>query len=170
MAASSEAASRRYKRFAESSNRKLRAVTGSSCQLCGAPDPRTHLSEELLCDRCLNMRMSELTGYRELPSPPPPLHLIGPDGRGHTLSFRVYRGLVGVQVELERLGDTEVGYRFEALGNHDADVDELPRTLTRWPNGRWGAVIWGPSGISVGRSGPLRGSRHGEPLSQIVDL
>jgi hypothetical protein len=70
--------------------------------------------------------MSELTGYSELPSPPPPLHLIGPDGRGHTLSFRVYRGLVGVQVELEeRLGDTEVGYRFEALGNHDADVDEL---------------------------------------------
>ena len=30
--------------------------------------------------------------------------------------------------------------------------------------------IVGPSGISVGRSGPLRGSRHGEPLSQIVDL
>lgn len=70
--------------------------------------------------------MSELTGYPRLPSPPPPLHLIGPDGRGHTLSFRVYRGLVGVQVELEEhLGDAEVGYHFEAIGNHDADVDEL---------------------------------------------
>lgn len=80
----------------------------------------------MLCDRCFDCRIAEQTGLPRLPDPPPPLVLVGPDGRRHRFRFRIWRAPTGIEVQLE---ETDVtvgeGYEFAVLGDHDANVDGL---------------------------------------------
>lgn len=90
------------------------------------------LGEAHLCDACHNDRVSALTGSARLPRPPPPIVIIGPDGRSHRLAYRVLRAPAGVEVKLEETGvEPGEGYDFAVLGDHEAQVDSLLRQVRR---------------------------------------
>jgi hypothetical protein len=79
-----------------------------------------------LCDRCADRRIAAITGFPELPDPPPPFVVTGADGRTHRLAARLWRAPTGIEVELEEM-DVAVGegFHFAVLGGHHADVDHL---------------------------------------------
>src|SRR5579862_7212597 len=80
----------------------------------------------LVCDRCADMRISELTGFPLLPEPPPPITLRDGEGRSRTLAFRIWRAPTGVEAVVEGTGvPIGEGYERAVLGAHDADVDVL---------------------------------------------
>jgi len=65
-------------------------------------------------------------GLPLLPDPPDPIVIRGPDGRRHTMRFRLWRAPTGISVELrETRSDRREGYEFAVLGAHEADVDAL---------------------------------------------
>ena len=107
-------------------------MADGACEDCGTSGARTALGGVWLCDRCADRRVASITGYPELPDPPPPVTLRGPDGRDHRLRYRVWRAPTGVEVELQ-LGqpDPDDGYHFAVLGSHDADLDALVEAVTR---------------------------------------
>jgi hypothetical protein len=73
-----------------------------------------------------------MTGDPELPDPPSPIVLAGPDGRRHRLAFRIWRAPTGIEVELEEVGvPTGEGYHFAALGSHHAELAGLVAHLRR---------------------------------------
>jgi hypothetical protein len=107
-------------------------VGDERCEDCGAADPRIRLGDAALCDRCADRRVSKITGYPELPDPPPPFRLVGPDGRTHDFTFRIWRAPTGVEVSLEESGlPTGEGYRFAVLGAHDAEPGALVAHVRR---------------------------------------
>jgi len=108
-------------------------VTGGACAECGASDARMSLAGASLCYRCADRRVARITGYPELPEPPPPANLPGPDGRERCLQFGVWRAPTGIVVELQetRVADPDDGYHFAVLGSHDANVDALVEAVTR---------------------------------------
>jgi hypothetical protein len=88
------------------------------------------LGEAQLCDACYNDRVAALTGSAPLPRPPPPMVIIGPDGRSHRLAYRILRAPAGVEVKLEETGvEPGQGYGFAVLGDHDAHVAPLLRQV-----------------------------------------
>lgn len=103
-----------------------------ACQDRGEAEARVWLGDANVCDRCFDRRVSKLTGMPRLPGPPPPLVLVGPDGRRHHLRFRVWRAPTGIEVQLEETGvGAGEGYEFAVLGDHDADVDGLIERVRR---------------------------------------
>jgi hypothetical protein len=86
-----------------------------------------------MCDRCADRRVARITGNPELPEPPPPANLPGPDGREHRLQVRVWCAPTGIEVEPQETGvaDPDDGNHFAVLGSHDADVDALVEAVTR---------------------------------------
>jgi hypothetical protein len=102
------------------------------CDDCGAANPRVSLGDASLCDRCADRRVARMTGYPELPEPPPAISFTAPDGRRHELKFRWWRAPTGVEVEVEEIGvPVGEGYHFAVLGAHDAEVDELVAQVTQ---------------------------------------
>ena len=92
------------------------------CAECGDP-ARTSLSGTHLCDRCLNARVSERTGWSPLPDPPPVETVRVADGRDVRFRYRLTWAPSGVMsAEAEEVdqppGD---GFRFTVYGEHDAD-------------------------------------------------
>ena len=83
-----------------------------------------------LCDRCADRRVAAHTGWPELPDPPAPQVLIGPDGRTHTMRIRLHRTPTGVAAEAVELGrDPGQGYHLRVIGAHDVDVPMLVEQL-----------------------------------------
>lgn len=91
------------------------------------------LDGAVLCDRCLDRRVAAITGYPELPEPPAPDELSGPDGRIHRFRYRLWRAPTGVVAEAAEIGDAPgEGYHVEVLGSHEADAGRLmERVRTR---------------------------------------
>ncbi|WP_369228480.1 hypothetical protein AB5J52_48415 (plasmid) [Streptomyces sp. R39] len=83
-------------------------------------------NEGPLCDPCLDERIAAATGMPRLPAAPAPVEMVGEDGRRHVLRYRLWRAPTGISVRLvEERGDTDDGFEFAVLGDHDADVGEL---------------------------------------------
>jgi hypothetical protein len=80
------------------------AVPEDACEGCGSTDAEHYLGQVLLCDRCLDKRVSAEMGYTELPGAPPPIVLTDAEGRRHQLRFRVWRAYAGIRVGLEEEG------------------------------------------------------------------
>ena len=109
-----------------SSPLKSLAVAGDICEDCGSTDVRTIYGGTPLCDRCVDKRVAEQTGYPQLPEPPGPMSVVDAAGRSRHLRFRVWRAPTGIEVELEETGvPPGEGYHCAALGAHDANVDQL---------------------------------------------
>jgi hypothetical protein len=105
-------------------------MTVQLCSECGVRPVRMVLSNVPLCDRCSDLRVAAITGFPELPDPPQAHRYTGPDGRAHAMEFRLWRAPTGIVAEAQETS-APVGERYhvEVLGDHDADVDELLRTL-----------------------------------------
>jgi len=101
-----------------------------TCEQCGALGATVSLGGEVLCDRCVDDRISELTGMPRLPDPPSDEVFTGPDERAHRLRFRLWRAPTGVSVEAAEIDcPAGEGYQFTLLGQHDADIDALLDSL-----------------------------------------
>lgn len=84
------------------------------------------LGDAILCDRCADRRVAEITGWPKLGEPPAPFRLAGPDGVEHDLRYRLWRAPTGICAELEEVGVPPVeGFHFAVLGDHEADIEEL---------------------------------------------
>lgn len=100
------------------------------CAVCGTRPVRMVLNEVPLCDRCSDRQLSAVTGWPELPDPPPPQKVTGPDGRTHLMEFRLWRAPSGIVAEAQESSAPAVqGYCVEVLDDHDADLDLLQQTL-----------------------------------------
>jgi len=81
-----------------------------------------------LCDSCFDEQISALTGWPRLPAPPEPTTVVGADGRGHRLRYRLWRTPGGISADaIEEVPgfDVEDGYVLRVFGDHHADPAEL---------------------------------------------
>jgi len=109
-------------------------VSGSRmpvCADCGDPDARTSLGVTQLCDRCLNTRISERTGWPQLPDPLPEETVRAADGREVRFRYRLTWALSGVMSAEAEEADQPPGdgYRFTVYGEHDADPNAVLEQL-----------------------------------------
>jgi hypothetical protein len=158
-------------------------VPGDACGDCGSQEADHYLGEVLLCDRCFNRRVAELTGYPDLPGPPPPLTVTDAEGREHQLRFRIWRAPTGIEVELEEVGVPGwEGYRRAVLGAHDADagelisavrsraLDDMSRRFLEPNPRRPGYLVAEDTDVVEGRLvGNETGSEVGTPYDVLVD-
>lgn len=151
------------------------------CAHCGASETVVSIGDLVLCDPCSNREVARITGLPELPAPQAPVVIKGPDGKRHTMQFRVWRAPTGIVVDLHEAGSTkgEEGFEFSVLGGHDADVDELvahvhqaaeqgiaTQYLERHPRG-WGWILRGDE--VAGRLVWSEGRGAGDPYDAVVD-
>lgn len=100
--------------------------TADSCQGCCASNAPTSFGGESLCDRCLDSRIAQITGFPELPDPPSPLSIRDAHDVPHLMRFRIWRAPSGIVVDLDEPDQPpSEGFRFSVIGDHHADVDEL---------------------------------------------
>lgn len=100
------------------------------CAACGAPGAEIALDGTLLCDRCADRRIAAHTGWAELPDPPGPQVILGPDGRAHTMAIRLHRVPTGVLAEaVEVVPGHGEGHHVQVIGAHDVDVPMLVEQL-----------------------------------------
>ena len=112
--------------WSHSSRKPGSYCVGVACEDCGDQDTNAVLDGVEVCDRCFDQRISAHTGLPRLPDPPPPIVLVGPDGRRHHLRDRVWAGGSGHRGPADETGvRDDQGYRFAPLGENDADVDML---------------------------------------------
>ena len=100
------------------------------CADCGAVGTQVVVDGARLCERCADRRVAAHTGWSELPDPPVPQVIVGPDGRAHTMRIRLHRAPTGVAAEAVELGcDPGEGYHVRIIGAHDVDVPMLIEQL-----------------------------------------
>lgn len=100
------------------------------CEDCGGLGATVSLGGAVLCDGCVDDRVSEFTPTPRLPDPPPDEVFTGPDARAHRFRFRLWRAPTGVSVEAAEIDcPAGEGYQFKLPGRHDADVDALLDSL-----------------------------------------
>jgi len=131
----------------------------------------------VLCDRCADRHISSAMGLPLLPDPPEPLVIRGPDGRRHTLRFRLWRAPTGISVELREARPAgRQGYEFAVLGAHDADVDTPIARTSALARGEIGHCYlrrdrelggWSLNGDEV--AGRLAYDPDGGPCRVVVD-
>lgn len=119
------------------------------CADCGDPDARTRLDDTLLCDRCLNVRISARTGWPLLPDPPPVEVVRAADGREVRFRYRLtWAPSGGISAQAEEAdqppGD---GFRFEVYGEHDRDPEAVLTQLRRIVQREVGRTYLQPDGF-----------------------
>lgn len=150
---------------------------GGLCERCGAGGARVNLGNELLCDRCFDRAVAEVTGRPELPDPPDVESIIAPDGRAHRFSFRLWRAATGIVAEAEEADlEPNEGYHFQVMCAHDGDVpgliealkDRLRRGLSRaWLEPHPRHEGWMIAGDRI--EGRLEWNEMEEPYDAVVD-
>jgi len=119
-----------------------------NCADCGVNPVRKLLGTVPLCDRCFDIRIAASTGWPQLPEPPAPEAIVGPDGRVHRIVYRLWRSPGGVAVEAEEDGEPFDGYYAEVVGTHETDpvpLVERARAAIRRRIGRQNLEV-GPGG------------------------
>jgi hypothetical protein len=92
------------------------------CTACGAGGTGILLDGDPLCDRCADRHLAAIKGWPELPAPPRPEVVVGPDGRSHFIRYRMLRMPGGVVAVAEELGLPEgSGYRLTVRADHFDD-------------------------------------------------
>ena len=142
---------------------------------------RVWLGPKLLCDRCFDRAVSRVTGWPELPDPPGPETLRGPDGRKHHMRFRLWRSGSGIVAEAEEFtpsGKLNLdGYHFKLVGSQTSDAlkpAEQLRDIVRREVGRlylkrkWAGGDWLIDREEV-RGRFVWADRDGHPYDVIVD-
>ncbi|MFJ9380173.1 hypothetical protein [Streptomyces sp. NPDC101455] len=154
----------------------MQTVTG--CRECGRVPADQWLSNEgPLCDVCLDVRIAALTGMPRLPVAPGPVEIVGSDGRRHVLRYRLWRAPTGISVRLaEERRDTDDGFEFAVLGDHEADVDQLAARVRAEAEAEIGRCYLAPDPHGAGwklagkeAAGRLVADLEGGPMRVVVD-
>ena len=115
---------------------RLMATVPATCSKCHSPWAAVSLDGQLLCDRCADRRLAAVTGWPELPAPPPAEVITGPDGRRHTILYRIMRWPGATSASAEELGvGRGAGYRLSLSIDHGDDPSPLLvrlRRAVRW--------------------------------------
>ncbi len=130
------------------------------CNDCGGGGVGVRLEDLELCDRCADHRIAAATGWPELPPAPAAELLVGPDGRRHVFTYRLFRwpGRVTAVAE-EKPADGAPGYRLEVAIDHAEDptllgqrIRKAARIAVACQYLKWddGTGRWGLSGDEVG--------------------
>ncbi|MET8977395.1 hypothetical protein ABZX85_17415 [Streptomyces sp. NPDC004539] len=152
------------------------AATG--CRECGRRPADQWLNDEgPLCDPCLDERIAAVTGMPRLPLAPPPVEVVGRDGRRHVMRYRLWRAPTGIAVQLvEERRDRDDGFEFAVLGDHDADANQLAAQVRAEAEaeisfGYLEPASPGPGWQLAGRTaaGRLVGDLEGGPVRAVVD-
>ena len=152
------------------------------CEDCGLQGPRVSLGGASLCDRCADRRIARLTGFPELPEPPAPFHVTGPDGRAHVMETRrcrsPHRDRRGSRGGRRPPGE---GFLFAEVGAHDAEVGmlvalvrsraerEIARQHIELAAHRPGWIVREDTDTIVGRLIWSGESSDGSPYNVVVD-
>jgi hypothetical protein len=147
------------------------------CADCGAVQAQVVLDGTRLCERCADRRVAARTGWPELPDPPAPQVVVGPDGRTHTMRIRLHRAPTGVAAEAVELGcDPGEGYHVRGIGAHDVDVPMLVEQLRLQVRDEIGATSLEPSPSRPGWllrghqvAGRLVWAGEGAPYAVVID-
>ncbi|MEU5417863.1 hypothetical protein [Streptomyces sp. NPDC020667] len=151
---------------------------GPGCRTCGRGPADQWLNDEgPLCDSCLDERIAAATGMPRLPASPPPVEVVGADGRRHVLRYRLWRAPTGISVRLvEERRAVDDGFEFAVLGDHDASVDELAARVRTEAEAEIGRSYLEPEEHSAGWrltgeevAGRLIADLDGGPVRVVVD-
>ena len=97
-----------------------------TCSECREPWAAVSLDERVICDRCADRRLAEITGWPTLVAPPPLEAIVGPDGRRHILRYRVMRMPAAITALVEEIGcPPDAGYRLDLSIDHQDDPGPL---------------------------------------------
>jgi hypothetical protein len=131
------------------------------CADCAAVQTQVVLDGKRLCDRCADRRVAGRTGWPELPDPPAPQVVVGPDGRTHTMRIRLHRAPTGVAAEAVELGcDPGEGHQVRVIGGPDVDVPMLVEQLRLQVRDEIGTAYLEPNPLPTGMAAARpRGSR-----------
>ena len=99
------------------------------CDECRRDLAGVRVEEQQLCDRCADKLIAAATGWPELPAPPPPEVLIGPDGERHVFRYRLFRWPGRVVAIAEEVGRGEGGHRLEIGVDHLDDAGSLAERI-----------------------------------------
>lgn len=83
------------------------------------------IESQALCDRCADRAIAAATGWPELPAPPPPEVIAGPDGERHVFRYRLFRWPGRVVAIAEEVGRGDGGHRLEIGVDHPGDASAL---------------------------------------------
>ena len=101
----------------------------STCGLCGAPiEPSETISvvgEGDRCHACFNREAGDRLGLAFDNTPLQPIVVTDIDGIPHTFEIRSMLVPTGHSMEALETGDRQSGYRFQILGDHEADALSL---------------------------------------------
>ncbi len=151
---------------------------GTGCRECGRVPADQWLSNVgPLCDLCLDVRIAALTGMPRLPVAPGPVEVVGEDGSRHVLRYRLWRAPTGISVRLvEERRDTDDGFEFTVLGDHDADVDQMAARVRAEAEAEIGRCYLEPDPHGAGwkvanreAAGRLVADLEGGPMRVVVD-
>lgn len=147
-----------------------------TCADCGAQPIHQFLGTTPLCDRCFDTRIAASSGWPELPEPPDPETIAGPDGRQHRIVYRLWRSPGGIAVEAGEGDGSSDGYFGQVVGQHDADVSMLVERVKAAIRRRIGRLDlelsptsdhWIIAGDDL--TGRLVWREDGEPYGVVVD-
>ncbi len=95
------------------------------CDECERAGASVRIESQVLCDRCADHVIAAATGWPELPAPPPPEVLAGPDGGRHVFRYRLFRWPGRVVAIAEEVGRGGGGHRLEVGVDHLEDANSL---------------------------------------------
>jgi hypothetical protein len=80
---------------------------------------------QAFCDHCADHAIATATGWPELPAPPPPEVIAGPDGERHVFRYRFFRWPARVVAIAEEVGRGDGGHLLEVGVDHLEDASGL---------------------------------------------
>lgn len=95
------------------------------CDECERASASVRIESQVLCDRCADHAIAAATGWPELPAPPPPEVIAGPDGERHVFRYRLFRWPGRVVAIAQEVGRGDGGHRLEVGADHLEDASSL---------------------------------------------
>jgi hypothetical protein len=99
------------------------------CDECERASASVRIESQVLCDRCADHVIAAATGWPELPAPPPPEVIAGPDGERHVFRYQLFRWPGRVVAIAQEVGRGDGGHRLEVGVDHLEDANSLAERI-----------------------------------------
>lgn len=130
------------------------------------------IESQALCDRCADRAIAAATGWPELPAPPPPEVIAGPDGERHVFRYRLFRWPGRVVAIAEEVGRGDGGHRLEIGVDHPGDASALRERIRAAARSAVGRIqlVTDEEGRQRLEGDEVIGSAGGLPLDKTEQL